>query len=59
MVNEKCTLTEIHLQLHHDEELLRAIREKSQLTEEQAFELGEEVKHTIWSKLKGTFVEHG
>ncbi len=45
-------------QLHRDAELLRSIREKSQMTEEQAFELGEEVKHTIWNKLKGKVLEN-
>jgi dCTP deaminase len=47
-----------HSQLHRDVELLRSIREKSQLTEEQAFALGEEAKHNIWNKLKGKFFEH-
>jgi hypothetical protein len=46
------------IQLRRDEELLRTIREKSQMTEEQAFALGEEVKHTIWNKLKGKVLEH-
>ncbi len=45
-------------QLHRDEELLRSIREQSQLTEEQAFELGEAVKRNIWNKLKVTVLEH-
>lgn len=45
-------------QLHRDEELLRSICEQSQMTEEQAFELGEEVKRNIWNKLKGKVLEH-
>ena len=45
-------------QLHRDEELLRSIREQSQMTEEQAFELGEEVKRNIWNKLKGKLFEY-
>lgn len=44
-------------QLHRDEELLRSIREQSQLTEEQAFELGEEAKRNIWNRLKGKVLE--
>jgi hypothetical protein len=45
-------------ELRRDEELLRSIREKSQMTEEQAFELGEEAKHNIWNKIKGKFIEY-
>ena len=46
------------MQLRRDEELLRSISEQSQMTEEQAFELGEEAKRNIWNKLKGRFSEY-
>ena len=35
---------------------LEAIAEKSQLTEEQAWELSEEVKQEWWQKNKGKFI---
>ena len=45
-------------QLHRDEELLRSIREQSQMTEEQAFELAEEINQNIWNQLKEKVFEN-
>lgn len=46
-------------QLHRDKELLRSIRENSQMTEEQAFELTEEINQNIWNKIKGRIFAEG
>lgn len=46
-------------QLHRDAELLRSISEQSQMTEEQAFELSEEISQNIWNRFKGKVLKNG